>query len=186
MVARLPIDDVVPDVLRALDDAGAVVLVAPPGAGKTTRVPGAVLDAGRTAGDVVVLEPRRLAARMAAARVAYERGTTLGGEVGYEVRFDRRASRDTRIRFVTEGILTRRLLDDATLRGTGCVIVDEFHERHLAADLALAAVARLRRGARADLRVVVMSATLDAEPVARFLGAPIVVSEGRTFPVDVE
>jgi ATP-dependent helicase HrpB len=182
MLPRLPIDDVLPDVVRALDERGACVLVAPPGAGKTTRVPGAVL---RSDGDVVVLEPRRLAARMAAARVAHERGASLGGEIGYEVRFDRRASRDTRIRFVTEGILTRRLLDDPTLRGTSCVVIDEFHERHLAADLALAAVARLRRGARPDLRVVVMSATLDAEPVARFLDAPIVVSEGRTFPVDV-
>jgi ATP-dependent helicase HrpB len=194
MLPRLPIDDVLPAVARALGDAGACVLVAPPGAGKTTRVPGAALEVTGGRGDVVVLEPRRLAARMAAARVASERSAALGGEVGYEVRFDRRVSKDTRIRFVTEGILTRRLLDDPHLRGTACVIVDEFHERHLAADLALAAVARLRRGPRPDLRVVVMSATLDAEPVARFLGgpagandvgAPVVVSEGRTFPVDI-
>jgi ATP-dependent helicase HrpB len=190
MLSRLPIDDVLPAVARALDDGGACVLVAPPGAGKTTRVPGAALDGLGGRGDVVVLEPRRLAARMAAARVASERGSALGGEIGYEVRFDRRVGRDTTIRFVTEGILMRRLLDDPTLRGTACVIVDEFHERHLAADLALAAVARLRRGPRPDLRVVVMSATLDAEPVARFLGAnevgaPVVVSEGRTFPVDI-
>ncbi|HTJ43337.1 MAG TPA: ATP-dependent helicase HrpB [Kofleriaceae bacterium] len=182
-LAPLPIDDVTADVVRALDERGVCVLVAPPGAGKTTRIPGAVLS---PAGDVVVLEPRRLAARMAAARVAHERGASLGGEIGYEVRFDRRVSRDTRIRFVTEGILTRRLLDDPSLRGTSIVVVDEFHERHLAADLALAAVARLRRGARKDLKIVVMSATLEAEPVARFLDAPIVVSEGRTFPVSIE
>jgi ATP-dependent helicase HrpB len=185
--APLPIDDVLPALCAAVATGGAAVLVAPPGAGKTTRVPGAILDAGLAgSGDVVVLEPRRLAARMSAARVAHERGGGLGGEIGYEVRFDRKVGGATRIRYVTEGILSRRLLDDPTLRGTGCVIVDEFHERHLASDLALAAVARLRAGPRPDLRVIVMSATLDAEPVARFLAAPILVSEGRTFPVAVE
>ena len=114
------------------------VLVAPPGAGKTTRVPGALLDAGLVRGEIVVLQPRRLAARLAAARVASERGGELGGEVGYEVRFDRRTSAATRIKFVTEGVLTRRLLADPELRGVGCVIIDEFHERHLDGDLALA------------------------------------------------
>ncbi len=187
MPAPLPIDDVLPALREAVVAGGAAVLVAPPGAGKTTRVPGAILDAGLAGtGDIVVLEPRRLAARLSAARVAHERHSTLGGEVGYEVRFDRKVGGATKIRYVTEGILTRRLLDDPTLRGTGCVIIDEFHERHLASDLALAAVARLRAGPRPDLRVVVMSATLDAEPVAAFLRAPILVSEGRTFPVAVE
>ncbi|HEV7557243.1 MAG TPA: ATP-dependent helicase HrpB, partial [Kofleriaceae bacterium] len=136
-------------------------------------------------GEIVVLQPRRLAARLAATRIAAERGSELGGEVGYEVRFDRKVSAQTRIKLVTEGVLTRRLLADPDLAGVGCVIVDEFHERHLDGDLALALCARLRE--RRDLKLVVMSATLDAEPVAEFLGAaPIVRSEGRMFPVAIE
>jgi len=183
---RLPIEDVLPAVVAAVRERGTCVLVAPPGAGKTTRVPGALRDAGIVEGEIVVLQPRRLAARMAAARVASERGVELGGEVGYEVRFDRKVSATTRIRFVTEGVLTRRLLADPDLRGVGCVIIDEFHERHLDGDLALALVERLRQTRRA-LKLVVMSATLDAEPVAAFLGdAPVVRSEGRTFPVTIE
>jgi ATP-dependent helicase HrpB len=182
----LPIDAVLPEIVAAVRDRGVAVLVAPPGAGKTTRVPGALLDAGAVAGEIVVLQPRRLAARLAASRVAAERGGELGGEVGYEVRFDRRVGPATRIRFVTEGVLTRRLLGDPELRGVGCVIIDEFHERHLDGDLALALVARLR-SRRPELRLLVMSATLDAEPVAAFLaGAPIVRSEGRTFPLAIE
>ena len=183
---RLPIDDVLPALVAAVRERGVCVLVAPPGAGKTTRVPGALLDAGIVDGEIVVLQPRRLAARMAAARVASERGVDLGREVGYEVRFDRKVSGATRIRFVTEGVLTRRLLADPQLRGVGCVIIDEFHERHLDGDLALALVERLR-ATRPELRLIVMSATLDAEPVAAFLtDAPIVRSEGRTFPVTIE
>jgi ATP-dependent helicase HrpB len=183
----LPIDDVMASLVAAVRERGAAVLVAPPGAGKTTRVPGALLDAGLAgSGDIVVLEPRRLATRLAAARVASERGARLGDEVGYEVRFDRKVGGATRIRFVTEGILTRRLLDDPTLRGTGIVILDELHERHMAGDLALALCQRLRRGARPDLKLVAMSATIDPGPVAAFLDAPVVVSEGRTFPVDIE
>ncbi|MBX3155371.1 MAG: ATP-dependent helicase HrpB [Deltaproteobacteria bacterium] len=185
-VQRLPIDDVLPAVVGAVRDRRCAVLVAPPGAGKTTRVPGALVDAGAVDGEVVVLQPRRLAARMAAARVAHERGGELGAEVGYEVRFDRRASAATRIRFVTEGVLTRRLLVEPELRGVGCVVLDEFHERHLDGDLALALVERLR-ARRPELALVVMSATLDAEPVAAFLGgAPSVRSEGRAFPVAIE
>jgi ATP-dependent helicase HrpB len=186
----LPIDAVLPAVVAAVRDRGVAVLVAPPGAGKTTRVPGALLDAGVVDGEIVVLQPRRIAARMAAARVAAERGGDrggqLGGEVGYEVRFDRKIGPTTRLRFVTEGVLTRRLLGDPELRGVGCVIIDEFHERNLDGDLALALVARLR-ARRPALRLVVMSATLDAEPVAAFLDdAPIVRSEGRTFPLAIE
>ncbi len=184
VLAPLPIDDVLPQVVAAVRDRRVAVLVAPPGAGKTTRVPGALLDI--VAGEIVVLQPRRLAARLAASRVAAERGVELGGEVGYEVRFDRKVSAATRIRFVTEGVLTRRLLADPELRGVGCVIIDEFHERHLDGDLALALVARLRER-RPELALVVMSATLDADPVAAFLGgAPIVHSEGRTFPIAIE
>jgi ATP-dependent helicase HrpB len=185
-LAPLPIDDALAALIEAVRTTGTAVLVAPPGAGKTTRVPGALLDAGLVEGDVIVLEPRRLAARLAAVRVASERGGPLGGEVGYEVRFDRKASAATRIKFVTEGILTRRLVSDPTLRGVGCVIVDEFHERHLDGDLALALLARLRATSRPDLRVVVMSATLDADPVAAFLRAPVVRSAGRAFPVAIE
>lgn len=186
MPVALPIDAVLPEVVAAVRDRGVAVLVAPPGAGKTTRVPGVLLDAGVIDGEVIVLQPRRLAARLAATRVAAERGGELGGEVGYEVRFDRRTGPLTRIRFVTEGVLTRRLLGDPELRGVGCVIIDEFHERNLDGDLALALVARLR-ARRPALRLVVMSATLDAEPVAAFLdGAPIVRSEGRTFPIAIE
>ena len=186
MLQALPIDAVLADVVDAVRTRGVVVLVAPPGAGKTTRVPGALLDAGTVDGEIVVLQPRRLAARLAATRVASERGGELGGEVGYEVRFDRRVGAHTKIRFVTEGVLTRRLLGDPGLRGVGCVIIDEFHERHLDGDLALALVARLR-ATRPTLKLVVMSATLDAAPVAAFLDdAPVVRSEGRTFPITIE
>ncbi|MBS1117922.1 MAG: hrpB [Deltaproteobacteria bacterium] len=182
----LPIDDVLPALVAAVRDRGVAVLVAPPGAGKTTRVPGALVDAGLVTGEVVVLQPRRLAARLAATRVASERGVELGREVGYEVRFDRKTSAATRIKFVTEGVLTRRLLSDPELRGVGCVVIDEFHERHLDGDLALALVERLR-AKRPELALVVMSATLEAEPVAGFLGgAPIIRSEGRAFPVTIE
>jgi ATP-dependent helicase HrpB len=186
VAVALPIDVVLPELVAAVRDRGVAVLVAPPGAGKTTRVPGALLDAGVVDGEVVVLQPRRLAARLAATRVAAERACALGDEVGYEVRFDRRVGPRTRIRFVTEGVLTRQLLGDPELRGVGCVIIDEFHERHLDGDLALALVARLR-ARRTALRLVVMSATLDAEPVAGFLGgAPVVRSEGRMFALAIE
>lgn len=182
----LPIDDVMPQIVASVRARRVCVLVAPPGAGKTTRVPGALLDAGLVGGEIVVLQPRRLAARLAATRVASERGSALGDEVGYEVRFDRKVSAATKIRFVTEGVLTRRLLADPELRGVGCVVIDEFHERHLDGDLALALVARLRER-RPELALVVMSATLDAEPVAAFLeNAPIVRSEGRMFPLTIE
>ena len=185
-VMPLPIDDVMPQIVAAVGARRTCVLVAPPGAGKTTRVPGALLDAGVVDGAIVVLQPRRLAARMAATRIAEERGVPLGGEVGYTVRFDRKASAATRIELVTEGVLTRRLLGDRELAGVGCVVIDEFHERHVDGDLALALVARLRE-ARPELALVVMSATLDAKPVAAFLeDAPIVVSEGRMFPVEIE
>lgn len=182
----LPIDPLLPEVVDTLSTRGVVVLQAPPGAGKTTRVPAAILDALPT-GDVIVLEPRRLAARLSAKRVAEERGELVGDVVGYDVRFDRAIGPRTRLSFVTEGILARRLLDDRTLRSVACVVLDEFHERHLQTDLALGMLRRLRASQRPDLKLVVMSATLDAGPVARFLGdAPILTSEGRTFPVAVD
>ncbi|MBX3192206.1 MAG: ATP-dependent helicase HrpB [Labilithrix sp.] len=186
-LAALPIDPVLEDITRALRDRPTLVLEAPPGAGKTTRVPRAMLDASlATGGEIVVLEPRRLAARLAARRVAEELGERVGETVGYTVRFEDASSRKTRIRFVTEGVLTRRLLADPELRGVSAVLLDEFHERHLQGDVALALVRRIQRSARPDLRVVAMSATLDAGPVAAFLGAEVIRSEGRRFDVAIE
>jgi len=182
----LPIDEVLPELESAFRSARAVVLEAPPGAGKTTRVPWAVQSALGDA-EVLVAEPRRLAARMAAKRVADERGEVLGERVGYSVRFEEVGSARTRIRYATEGLVLRRLLADPTLRGVGAVILDEFHERHLATDLLLVLLDRLSRTTRPDLKLLVMSATLDAEPVARFLGdCPRLRSEGRMFPVSIE
>ncbi|BDG04460.1 ATP-dependent helicase HrpB [Anaeromyxobacter oryzae] len=187
MPLQLPIDEVLPDIVAAARAGPAVVVEAPPGAGKTTRVPVALHAAGLAGrGEVVVLEPRRLAARMAARRVAEELGERPGETVGYQVRFDEVAGPRTRIRYVTEGLLTRRLLSEPTLPGVGAVVLDEFHERHLQGDLALAFLRRLQRTARPDLKLVAMSATLDAAPVARFLGAASVRSEGRRFDVAVE
>ncbi|HWZ34451.1 MAG TPA: ATP-dependent helicase HrpB [Bryobacteraceae bacterium] len=174
---KLPVDDQLPQILQTLRQSKSVVIEAPPGAGKTTRVPPALLEFG----DVLILEPRRLAARMAARRVASELGERVGETVGYQVRFEDVTGPRTRLRFLTEGVLTRRLLSDPKLRGTSVVVLDEFHERHLDTDLALALVKRL------DVRVVVMSATLDAAPIAKFLGdCPILRSEGRLFPLRVD
>ncbi|HXU80810.1 MAG TPA: DEAD/DEAH box helicase, partial [Polyangia bacterium] len=156
----LPIDPLLPEVVAGVR-AGAVVIEAPPGAGKTTRVPAALLDAGLgDAGEILVLQPRRLPARLAAERVAEERGEAPGQTIGYTVRFEEVAGPRTRVRFLTEGILVRRLIGDPQLRGVGAVILDEFHERHLATDLSLALLRELQRGARPDLRLAVMSATL--------------------------
>ena len=185
-MTELPIDASLPRIIEAL--AGrSLVVVAPPGSGKTTRVPPAILRGGLLSADhpgVIVLQPRRVAARAAAARIAQEQGWTLGEEVGYQVRFERRFSPQTRLRFLTEGILTRQLLDDPFLDSVGAVVLDEFHERNLNSDLALALLREVRREVRPDLILVVMSATLDAEPVARFLDdCPIVRAEGRSYEV---
>jgi ATP-dependent helicase HrpB len=186
-VQALPIDALLPDVVERLRGAPSLVIEAPPGAGKTTRVPPAILDGGAgVAGQVLVLEPRRIAARMAARRVSEERGERPGETVGYQVRFEDVSSARTRLRFLTEGVLTRRLLADPRLEGVGCVVLDEFHERHLQADVALALLRRLQRTTRPDLKIVVMSATLDAAPVARYLGCEALRSEGRRFDVKIE
>src|SRR5262249_37107924 len=184
----LPIDQLLPEIIAQLRQSPNIVLEAPPGAGKTTRVPPALLDAGMAGeGEVLVLEPRRLAARMAARRVAEERGERLGETVGYQVRFEEVAGPRTRLRFLTEGVLTRRLLSDPQLKNVGVVALDEFHERHLQADLALALLRRLQKTERPDLKLVVMSATLDAGPVAKFLDdAPTLRSEGKRFDVAIE
>ena len=181
----LPIEPALPAIRAALQECTALVLQAPPGAGKTTRVPLALLDEPWLAGQtILVLEPRRLAARTAAMRMAGLLGEPVGQTVGYRVRFDHQISRQTRIEVVTEGILTRRLQHDPALEGVGLVLFDEFHERSLPADLALALYLDSQRSLRTDLRLLVMSATLDGAAVARLLGdAPIVSSEGRAWPV---
>jgi ATP-dependent helicase HrpB len=182
---RLPIDPLIPEILDHLRAAENLVLEAPPGAGKTTRVPPALLQL--LGGEVLVLEPRRLAARLAARFVAAERGEAVGGTVGYQVRFEEVAGPRTRLRFLTEGVLTRRFLSDPTLQRVAAVVLDEFHERHLEGDLALALLRRLQQTERPDLRLVVMSATLDAAPVAQYLGdARVLRSEGRHYPLDIE
>ncbi len=183
----LPIDSRLPEIVAAVR-AGNVVLVAEPGAGKTTRVPRALLDAGVAGrGEIVVLEPRRLATRMAARRVAEELGEKPGERVGWTVRFEEVSSARTRLRFVTEGILTRRLVGDPQLRDVSVVVLDELHERHLHSDVALALLRRLQlSGARPELRLIAMSATLDAERVAAFLDATLLRVEGRVFPVALE
>jgi ATP-dependent helicase HrpB len=184
-MTALPVDSALPDVKRALAGSGAAVLQAPPGAGKTTRVPLALLDADWLAGRrMIMLEPRRLAARAAATFMARSLGEAVGETVGYRVRMDSRVGPRTRIEVVTEGVLTRLLQDDPSLDGIGLVIFDEFHERSLNADLGLALCLEVRAALREDLRLLVMSATLDAEPVAALLGdAPLITSEGRSFPV---
>ena len=173
------------EVITTLGGAAAVVVHAPTGAGKTTRLPAALLDAG-VQGQVWCLEPRRIAARAAARHVARLRGGRPGGEVGWHVRFEPRFSRDTRLLYLTDGLAVRRLQADPLLEDVGVVVFDEFHERSLATDLALSIVRRVQQEVREDLKIVVMSATLDATAVSGFLGgAPIVRSEGRSFPVDV-
>ncbi len=179
----LPVDSLLPEIVVSLRAVPNLVIEAAPGAGKTTRIPPALLTLG---GEVLVLEPRRIAARMAAQRVASEIGESVGGTVGYQVRFEDRSGPRTRLRFLTEGVLTRRMVSDPELRGVGTVVLDEFHERHLETDLALALLRRLQKARRPGLRIVVMSATLNAGPVQEFLGGcPALKSEGRLFPMTV-
>lgn len=186
----LPIDPFLPQITQTLMAHGALVLVAEPGAGKTTRVPPAILRSGLLPPShphLVMLQPRRVAARAAAARIAEESGTDLGEGVGYHVRFDKRLNERTPLRVLTEGILTRQLVSDPFLDRIGCVVLDEFHERSLDVDLAIALLREIRATVRPDLKLIVMSATLDATAVAAFLGgSPIIEVPGRTFPVDVE
>jgi ATP-dependent helicase HrpB len=182
----LPIDAVLDELARTLAGHNAAVLVAPPGAGKTTRVPLALLDAPWVKNKkIIVLEPRRLAARASAERMAQSLGERVGESVGYRVRFGSKVSRATRIEVVTEGIFSRQILDDPELSGVAAVLFDEFHERSLDADLGLALARDAQTGLREDLRILVMSATLDGARVARLLGqAPVIASEGRAFPVE--
>ncbi len=188
---ELPVAEVVDDVIAALSTIGSAVLVAPPGAGKTTLVPLRLYEQPWLAGRrIVILEPRRLAARAAAHRMAHLLGQEVGETVGYQTRDERRIGRDTQIEVVTEGVLTRRLQHDPELPGTGLVIFDEVHERNLPTDVGLAFALDARRNLRPDLRILAMSATAEAAPLAAVLGGdagpcPIITSDGRTFPIDI-
>jgi len=183
-MTALPIDPLLPEIVGKLRGCPSLVIEAPPGAGKTTRVPPALLPLVK--GEVFVLEPRRLAARMAARRVAHELGEKPGETVGFQVRFEDVSGPRTRLRFVTEGVLARRFLSDPQLKGVDAVVLDEFHERHLDGDLALALLRRLQKTSRPELKIVVMSATLDAAPIARFLnGCPTLRSEGKLYPLEI-
>ena len=187
MSQPLPIDALRPALAEACDRTRRIVLRAPTGSGKSTRLPQMLVDLGLTQGQVLVLQPRRIAARMLAARIAQERGCRLGGEVGYQVRFDRAESAETRIKFITEALLLRQVASDPFLRGIGAVVFDEFHERSLHSDVGLALARRIQESGRPDLLIVVMSATLDTEDVARWLeGAETLAADGRTYPVEIE
>ena len=186
MQTSLPIWQVHRQIVQTLREGNRLVLVAPTGSGKTTQIPQMLLESGVCPGRIIVLQPRRVAARTVAARVAWERRCPLGGQVGYQIRFEDRTSLGTRICFVTEGILLRWLQDDPALEGIGAVLFDEFHERNLLSDVALALVKRLQQSRRPELRMVVMSATLEVEPVARYLeDCPVLSSEGKAFPVEI-
>jgi ATP-dependent helicase HrpB len=187
-MTQLPIHAVLPELRAQLAGHEAVVLSAPPGSGKTTVAPLALLAepwlAGRT---ILMLEPRRLAARLAAGFMAGQLGEEAGQTVGYRVRFEAKVSPATRVEVVTEGVLTRRMQDDPDLAGVGLVIFDEFHERSLQGDLALALCLDVMGGLRDDLKLLIMSATLDTEGVSQLLGnAPVVLGTGRSYPVEVE
>ncbi|MFW5740205.1 MAG: ATP-dependent helicase HrpB [Myxococcota bacterium] len=182
----LPIDDVLDDIARALERARRAVVEAPPGAGKTTRVAPFLADRQlQGQRDVVVVEPRRLAARLAARHVATKRGEHVGDFIGYQVRFDSAVGPRTRVRYVTDGVFVRQLLSAPSLPDVGIVIIDEFHERHLLGDVTLSWLVELQRTTRPDLGLVVMSATLDADHIASFLDCPVVKAHGRRFEVDV-
>ena len=181
----LPIYEVTDDLISALKHHKRAVLSAPPGAGKTTAVPLEIFRAGLVTGKIVMLEPRRLAARAAAERMAEMLDEPVGDAVGYRIKGKQKTSQQTKIEVVTEGILTRIIQSDPELSGIGCVIFDEFHERSLHADLGLALCLEITEAFRDDLCLLVMSATLEADLVSRLLGdAPIVTSDGRSFPVD--
>ncbi len=184
MTQTLPIDPILPDLLAALRGKGCAVLQAPPGAGKTTRVPLYLFQNEFCSGKILMLEPRRMAARAAAERLAEGLGEAVGQTVGYRVRGESKASKATKIEVVTEGILTRMIQSDPELSGIDCVIFDEFHERSLHADLGLALCLEVREALREDLALLVMSATLDAGPVAALIGAPVITAEGRSYPVE--
>ncbi|MDB5366103.1 MAG: hrpB, partial [Rhodospirillales bacterium] len=184
---NLPINDVLPAIVASLAKTPNLVLQAPPGAGKTTGVPPALLDAAWLGGKkIVMIEPRRLAARAASARIARMLGDEVGGIAGYRVRMDTRVSARTRIELVTDGVFTRMIQEDPSLERIGAVLFDEIHERRLETDLGLALALESQAALRPDLRLIAMSATLDAAPVASLLrDAPVITAEGRAFPVEI-
>ena len=185
MTAELPIVEVLPALKAALREHRNVVLQAPPGAGKSTGVPLALLDEPWMRGKrLIMLEPRRLATRAVSARMAQTLGEPLGRTVGYRMRLDSKVSSATRVEVVTEGVLAALLQDDPALEGIACVIFDEFHERSLQADLGLALTLDVQANLNEELRVLIMSATLAAEPVAQLIGAPVVRASGRSYSVE--
>jgi ATP-dependent helicase HrpB len=187
MKQPLPIDALQADLVAACGRVRRLVLRAPTGSGKSTRIPQMLLDLNLVQGQIVVLQPRRIAARLLAARIAQERGVRLGGEVGYQIRFERVESAQTRIKFVTEALLLRQMASDPELKGVGAVVFDEFHERNLHSDVALALARRLQETHRPDLLIMAMSATLDTEGVAKWLGsAETLAADGRAYPVQIE
>jgi len=187
MKQPLPIDALQADLVAACGRVRRLVLRAPTGSGKSTRIPQMLLDLNLVQGQIVVLQPRRIAARLLAARIAQERNVRLGGEVGYQIRFERVESAQTRIKFVTEALLLRQMASDPELKGVGAVLFDEFHERNLHSDVALALARRLQETHRPDLLIMAMSATLDTEGVAKWLGsAETLAADGRAYPVQVE
>ncbi len=187
MASTLPIIETRQKIIDALAVNNKLIIQAPTGSGKSTQIPQILLDSGLFDGQILVLQPRRLAARMLASRVAEERGNILGQEVGFQTRFESMVSDNTRIRYITEGILPRLLFSEKTLQSVSVVIFDEFHERSLTVDLGLALIRDLQQTCRADLKVIVMSATLSSAPLAEYLGdAEVINSEGRTFPVSIQ
>lgn len=184
----LPIYELEDAVVRSLGELPRLILHAPTGSGKSTQVPQILLDRGLLgSGEVVILQPRRIAARMLAARVARERESRLGDEVGYQIRFENIVSKQTRLRFATEGILLRQLIQDPELHGVSAILFDEFHERHLYGDITLARAVRLQETTRPDLKIVVMSATLETGALELFLApAAILSTTGRQHPVAID
>ena len=185
---QLPVESILKDLDNALNASGTAVLQAPPGSGKTTRVPLALLDSDWLKGQsILMLEPRRLAATNAARYMATLCKEKVGETIGYSIRYERKTGRKTRLEVITEGLLIRRLQNDPELKGVGLIIFDEFHERSLDADLALALCREVQQGLRDDLRLLIMSATLDAAPLSELLdNCPIITAEGRSFPVSVD
>ena len=181
----LPIHSIRDDLLRRLREGNRLVLSAPTGSGKTTQVPQFLQQSGQFPGDIVILQPRRLATRLVAERVAREMGGRIGELVGYQTRHDSKVSPQTRIRFLTEGLFLRQLQNSPSLRGVSVVVLDEFHERNLATDVSLALVRRLQETHRPDLRLIVMSATLDVQQVSAYLNCPSIETHGRMYPVDI-
>src|SRR5438045_2947120 len=181
----LPIHEIRDELLATIRGSNRLVLTAPTGSGKTTQVPNFLLESNLPQPQIIVLQPRRLAARLVAQRVAKEMGSEVGDVVGFATRHESKISSRTRIRFMTEGLFLRLIQGQPKLPGVGAVILDEFHERNLASDLSLALARRLQERAREDLRLIVMSATLDTKLVAEYLNAPTLEAHGRAYPVDI-